>query len=64
MVYMYSISYFKENDDDCVTAGEIYSCGKEKEPAIVNAIFNAEKGNTTVVCNINTVFDFSYKFIG
>jgi hypothetical protein len=37
------------NEDDCVTAGDIYSCGKEKEPAIVKTIFNAEKGNVTLV---------------
>jgi hypothetical protein len=38
-----------EYDDECVTASEIYSCGREKEPDYVNSIFNTEKGNTTVV---------------
>jgi hypothetical protein len=41
-----------ENDDECVTASEIYSCGREKDPGVVDAIFNAEKGNATVVLNI------------
>jgi hypothetical protein len=48
IVYMPKM-YFAGNSDECVTAGEIYSCGKDKEPTIVNAIFNAEKGNTTMV---------------
>jgi hypothetical protein len=43
---------FVEYDDECVTASEMYSCGREKEPTIVNAIFNTEKGNATVVCAI------------
>jgi hypothetical protein len=38
-----------EHDDECVTAAETYSCGREKEPSIVNVIFNTEKGNATVV---------------
>jgi hypothetical protein len=38
-----------EYDDECVTASEIYSCGREKEAGIVDVIFNAEKGNATVV---------------
>jgi hypothetical protein len=38
-----------EYDDECVTASEIYSCGRDKEPGIVDVIFNTEKGNTTVV---------------
>jgi hypothetical protein len=38
-----------ENDDECVTASEIYSCGREKEPGIVGVIFNTEKGNATEV---------------
>ena len=42
--------FFVDNDDECVTASEIYSCGREKEPSIVNVIFNSEKGNATVVC--------------
>jgi len=36
-------------DDECDTAGEIYSCGRQKEPTMVDAIFNAEKGNATIV---------------
>lgn len=40
---------FLGNDDECVTAAEIYSCGREKEPNIVDSIFNTEKGNATVV---------------
>jgi hypothetical protein len=43
---------FLENEDECVTASEIYSCGREKEPNLVNAILTSEKGNATVVCNI------------
>jgi hypothetical protein len=39
----------KEYDDECVTASEIYSCGREKEPGIVDVIFNTEKGNSTIV---------------
>lgn len=42
--------YFLENDDECVTAAEVYSCGRQKEPLIVDAIFNTEKGNSTIVC--------------
>ena len=38
-----------EFDDECVTASEMYSCGREKEPGLVNAIFNSEKGNATMV---------------
>ena len=38
-----------EYDDDCVTASETYSCGREKEPGIVDVIFNTEKGNSTFV---------------
>jgi hypothetical protein len=40
---------FTGYDDECVTASEIYSCGREKEPSIVDVIFNSEKGNATVV---------------
>jgi len=36
-------------EDECKTAAEIYACGKEKEPAIVNAIFGSSKGNGTIV---------------
>jgi hypothetical protein len=43
---------FLEYDDECVTASETYSCGREKEPGIVNVIFKTEKGNATVVCNL------------
>jgi len=35
----------------------MYACGKEKEPAIVQAVFTAEKGNNTVV-----VYDRVNKF--
>jgi len=38
-----------ETDDDCTTASEIYSCGKEKEPAIVGAILSSAQGNSTIV---------------
>jgi hypothetical protein len=38
-----------ENDDECVTAAETYSCGRDKEPGILDVIFNTEKGNATVV---------------
>jgi len=48
--------FFLEYDDECVTASEIYSCGREKEPTIVNAIFNTEKGNATVVCNMSDTY--------
>ena len=41
-----------ESDDECVTASEIYSCGREKEPGLVDAMFNSEKGNATLVHNI------------
>jgi hypothetical protein len=40
-----------EYDDKCVTAAETYSCGREKEPGIVNLIFNTEKSNSTIVRN-------------
>jgi len=36
-------------DDECATASEIYSCGKEKEPVIVDAMLGISKGNSTVV---------------
>jgi hypothetical protein len=45
----YVILISLEYDDECVTASEIYSCGRDKEPGIVDVIFNTEKGNTTVV---------------
>jgi hypothetical protein len=48
-------SLFVDNDDECVTASEIYSCGREKEPSIVNVIFNSEKGNATLVCNLDII---------
>jgi hypothetical protein len=35
--------------DECVTAAEVYSCGKQKEPTIVNAIFTESTGNGTYV---------------
>jgi len=44
------IIIIKEMDDECTTAAEMYACGKEKEPAIVDAIFGSSKGNATVVC--------------
>lgn len=56
MSQMHAKPSFLENDDDCVTAGDIYSCGKEKEPAIVDAIFNTEKGNGTMVYEL---YDFT-----
>jgi hypothetical protein len=40
-----------EYDDECVTAAETYSCGRKKEPVIVDVIFNREKGNATIVRN-------------
>jgi hypothetical protein len=45
-----AIQIFSGYDDECVTAGEIYSCGRQKEPTVVDAIFSTEKGNATVVC--------------
>jgi len=44
----------QETDDECKTAAEIYACSKEKEPAIVDAIFDSSKGNSTVV-NISSL---------
>lgn len=38
-----------EQEDDCDTAGEIYACGRQKEPIIVDAIISSEKGNSTIV---------------
>jgi hypothetical protein len=38
-----------EFDDECVTAAEMYSCGREKEPGLVDIMVNSEKGNATVV---------------
>jgi hypothetical protein len=38
-----------EFDDECVTAAEVYACGREKEPGLVDIMFNAEKGNATIV---------------
>jgi hypothetical protein len=46
---------FIEYDDECVTASEIYSCGRDREPGIVDAIFNSEKGNATVVSKLKIV---------
>jgi len=43
-------------EDECKTAAEMYACGKEKEPAIVDAIFDSAKGNGTVV-----IFELNYK---
>jgi hypothetical protein len=45
------IKFCIEYDDECVTAAETYSCGREKEPGIVDLIFNTEKGNATIVQN-------------
>jgi len=50
-----------EYDDECVTAAETYSCGREKEPGIVDLIFNTEKGNATIV-RIALVY-YSLKFL-
>jgi hypothetical protein len=36
-------------DDECDTAAEIYSCGRQKEPLIVDAIISTNKGNGSVV---------------
>jgi hypothetical protein len=44
-----------ESDDECVTASEMYSCGREKEPGLVDAMFNSEKGNATIVRNILSI---------
>jgi hypothetical protein len=41
--------FFTEFADECVTAAEVYSCGKQKEPTIVNTIFTESKGNNTIV---------------
>jgi len=46
----FNIIIIKEMDDGCTTAAEMYACGKEKEPAIVDAILGSSKGNATVVC--------------
>jgi hypothetical protein len=40
---------FSELDDECDTAAEIYSCGRQKEPLIVDAIISTGKGNGSVV---------------
>jgi hypothetical protein len=54
-----------EYDDECVTAAETYSCGRKKEPGIVDIIFNSEKGNTTIVIAIALIIslEFCYIFI-
>jgi hypothetical protein len=44
-------------DDECVTAGDIYSCGRQKEPMLVDAIFNVEQGNNTFV-GLNSIFEY------
>jgi hypothetical protein len=51
MIVIFTCFFYVENDDECVTAAETYSCGREKEPGIVDAIFNTEKGNATMVQN-------------
>jgi hypothetical protein len=38
-----------EYDDECVTASEMYSCGREKEPGLVDIMFKSGKGNATLV---------------
>jgi hypothetical protein len=43
--YKFRIEY----DDECVTASEMYSCGREKEPGLVDIMFNSGKGNATLV---------------
>jgi hypothetical protein len=48
-IVFHMILIFSGYDDECVTAGEIYACGRQKEPTIVDAIFSTEKGNATVV---------------
>jgi hypothetical protein len=43
------IIQISELDDECDTAAEIYSCGRQKEPLIVDAIISTNKGNGSVV---------------
>jgi hypothetical protein len=47
-----------EYDDECVTAAETYSCGREKEPGIVDVIFNSEKGNATIVNHLPALYEY------
>ena len=46
-------NFHVEYDDECVTASEMYSCGREKEPGLVDIMFNAGKGNATLVGEVN-----------
>jgi hypothetical protein len=46
------VRVYIEFDDECVTASEMYSCGREKEPGLVDIMFNSEKGNATFVRNM------------
>jgi hypothetical protein len=46
------IYFYIEHNDECVTAAEIYKCGQKEAPNLTSEIFNIEKGNSTVVCNI------------
>jgi hypothetical protein len=39
----------KGYDDECVTAAEIYACGKEKSPSVVSSLLTAKTGNITYV---------------
>jgi hypothetical protein len=40
---------FAEFDDECVTASEMYACGREREPGLVDFMFNSKKVVTSVV---------------
>jgi hypothetical protein len=41
--------FLKGYDDECVTAAEMYACGKEKSPAVVGSLLTAKTGNLTYV---------------
>jgi hypothetical protein len=51
-----------EYDDECVTASETYSCGRQKEPGIVDVIFNTEKGNATIERNLGLMISVLAKY--
>jgi hypothetical protein len=53
---------YVEFDDECVTASEMYSCGREKEPGLVDIMFNSGKGNATVVRIRNRLLNVFLKF--
>ncbi|XP_059474381.1 uncharacterized protein LOC132196029 [Neocloeon triangulifer] len=38
----------KRYSDECVTAANIYQCGRENDPMVTNAIFSSKLGNNTI----------------